>query len=226
MKKIKARILGIAMAFTMAFTFVGGAVSSVDEAWAATQKTVVSRVNFRKSASKTSTIICKIQAGTKVSYLSKTGSWSKITYSGKTGYVCSSYLSGGESTSTSSKASKIISKAKAKLGCRYVWATQGPKTFDCSGFTYYVVKQALGRTIPRTPAAQSKTGTYVSRKNLRKGDLVFFDTSGAYGKKVTHAGIYLGSGQFIHASSTAKKVVISNMSKGHYYKAFVNGRRL
>lgn len=97
---------------------------------------------------------------------------------------------------------------------------------DCSGFTYYVAKQVLGITIPRSPSPQSKYGTYVSRSNLKKGDLVFFDTQGENNGRVSHAGIYLGSGEFIHASSTKGQVVISNMSSGHYYRAFVNGRRI
>lgn len=55
---------------------------------------------------------------------------------------------------------------------------QGPNSFDCSGFTYYVVKNKLGKSIPRTSTEQSRYGTYVSKGNLRAGDLVFFDTVG------------------------------------------------
>ena len=90
----------------------------------------------------------------------------------------------------------------------------------------YQAHQARRITIPRSPSPQSKYGTYVSRSNLKKGDLVFFDTQGSNDGRVSHAGIYLGSGQFIHASSTKGKVVISDMSSGHYYRAFVNGRRI
>lgn len=101
-----------------------------------------------------------------------------------------------------------------------------PNSFDCSGFTYYVVKNKLGKSIPRTSTEQSRYGTYVSKGNLRAGDLVFFDTVGSNNGNVSHAGIYIGNGQFIHASSTQKKVVISSLASGHYSKAFVNGRRL
>ena len=119
---------------------------------------------------------------------------------------------------SSSKSTKIESFAKKQLGKRYVWATQGPSTFDCSGFTYYVVKKTTRKTIPRGSTVQGKHGKYVSRKNLKKGDLVFFATTG----KV----IYLGNKKFIHASSSKGKVVISSMASGHYYKTFVNGRRV
>ena len=118
----------------------------------------------------------------------------------------------------------IESFAKKQLGKRYVWATQGPSTFDCSGFTYYVVKKTTGKTIPRGSTVQGKHGKYVSRKNLKKGDLVFFATTGK--GRISHAGIYLGNKKFIHASSSKGKVVISSMASGHYYKTFVNGRRV
>ena len=125
---------------------------------------------------------------------------------------------------SSSKSTKIESFDKKQLGKRYVWATQGPSTFDCSGFTYYVVKKTTRKTIPRGSTVQGKHGKYVSRKNLKKGDLVFFATTGK--GRVSHAGIYLGNKKFIHASSSKGKVVISSMASGHYYKTFVNGRRV
>ena len=221
MNKKTTKFLGILIALTMIFSFVGSSVEGANEVYAYTVKTVTARVNFRTGPGTSYSVICKISKGTKVTYISKTGNWSKIKYNSKTGYISSSYLSG-----SSSKADRLVSYAKSKLGCKYVWATQGPNTFDCSGFTYYVAKQVLGITIPRSPSPQSKYGTYVSRSNLKKGDLVFFDTQGENNGRVSHAGIYLGSGEFIHASSTKGKVVISNMSSGHYYRAFVNGRRI
>ena len=168
--------------------------------------------------------------------MSTSNGWSKISYNGRTAYVKSTYLQAKKPSSTSSKndsdtnvsksASALISYAKKFLGKPYVWGAQGPNSFDCSGFTYYVVKNKLGKSIPRTSTEQSRYGTYVSKGNLRSGDLVFFDTVGSNNGNVSHAGIYIGNGQFIHASSTQKKVVISSLASGHYSKAFVNGRRL
>ena len=83
-----------------------------------------------------------------------------------------------ETYAASSKSSKIITLAKKQLGKKYVWAKSGPSSFDCSGFTYYVIKKTTGKTIPRSSTSQGKYGKYVSRKNLRKGDLVFFATTG------------------------------------------------
>lgn len=129
-----------------------------------------------------------------------------------------------DAASKSSKSTKVVSFAKKQLGKKYVWGKSGSSTFDCSGFTYYVIKKTTGKSISRTSTTQSKQGKYVSRKNLKKGDLVFFATTGK--GRVSHAGIYIGNKKFIHASSTKGKVVISSMASGHYYKTFVNGRRV
>ena len=124
-----------------------------------------------------------------------------------------------------SKREKITSLAKKKLGRRYVWGATGQKnTFDCSGFTKYVYKKN-GIDIPRTSINQSKYGKYVSRENLKKGDLIFFDTSKQGKGYVNHVGIYLGNGKFIHASSAKKKVVITSLNKKFYSKRYKGARR-
>ncbi|SFV57037.1 Invasion associated protein p60 [hydrothermal vent metagenome] len=126
---------------------------------------------------------------------------------------------------SSSKSSKITSLAKKKLGRRYVWGATGEKnTFDCSGFTTYVYKKN-GINLPRRAIAQSKYGKYVSRKNLKKGDLVFFDTSKRHRGYVNHVGIYLGNGKFIHASSAKKKVIITSLNKKFYSQRYKGARR-
>jgi len=110
--------------------------------------------------------------------------------------------------------------AKKKLGKRYVWGASGRNnTYDCSSFTKYVYRKN-GITIPRTSIKQSKHGEYIKRKDLKKGDLVFFDTSKQRKGYVNHVGIYLGNNKFIHASSAKKKVIVSNLSKfyGQRYK--------
>jgi len=118
------------------------------------------------------------------------------------------------------KSKKIEKIAKKKLGKRYVWGASGTKnTYDCSSFTKYVYRKN-GISIPRTSIMQSKHGKYVKRKDLKKGDLIFFDTSKRRKGYVNHVGIYLGNNKFIHASSAKKKVVVSSLSKfyGQRYK--------
>jgi len=119
-----------------------------------------------------------------------------------------------------SKYTNLTTDAKKKLGKKYVWGASGRgNTYDCSSFTKYVYRKN-GMAIPRTSIMQSKHGKYVKRKDLKKGDLIFFDTSKKRKGYVNHVGIYLGDNKFIHASSAKKKVVVSNLSKfyGQRYK--------
>ena len=124
------------------------------------------------------------------------------------------------------KCVRITSLAKKKLGKRYVFgATGGRNTFDCSGLTTYVYKQN-GIKLPRRAIAQSKIGTRISKKDLRKGDLVFFDTSRSRRGYVNHVGIYIGNNKFIHASSAKRKVVISSLNEPFYRNRLTGARRL
>jgi len=132
----------------------------------------------------------------------------------------------GDKESLSPTSKRIIELAKQKLGKRYVWGAVGQRnTFDCSGLTSYVCK-ANGIHIPRRAIEQSKYGKYVSRSELKPGDLVFFDTSKHRKGYVNHVGIYIGNGKFIHASSAKKKVVITSLNKPFYSQRFKGGRRV
>jgi len=133
--------------------------------------------------------------------------------------------------SISGKKKKSLNKtllttvAKTKLGKKYVWGASGLKnTYDCSSFTKYVYRKN-GIAIPRTSINQSKHGKYVKRSNLKKGDLIFFDTSKKRKGYVNHVGIYLGNNKFIHASSAKKKVVITSLSKKFYSQRYKGARR-
>ena len=124
-----------------------------------------------------------------------------------------------------SNSNKFTSVAKTKLGKRYVWGASGRKnTYDCSSFTKYVYRKN-GISIPRTSINQSKHGKYVKRSNLKKGDLIFFDTSKKRKGYVNHVGIYLGNNKFIHASSAKKKVIITSLSKKFYSQRYKGARR-
>lgn len=120
----------------------------------------------------------------------------------------------------------VESTAKKLLGKPYVWGATGPNKFDCSGFTQKVFYKA-GIRIPRNSRAQAKVGKYITYDNLKRGDMVFFDTNRKRPGYVTHVGIYLSEGNFIHASSGGKRVIISSFIKSDYYKKrFVLGRRI
>jgi len=130
------------------------------------------------------------------------------------------YSSGGGSNSN------VVRYAKRWLGSRYVWGASRPGAFDCSGFTSYVMRHAKGRTIPRVSRRQAYYGRYISRRNLRAGDLIFFDTSRHRRGYVNHVGIYIGNGRFIHASSAKHRVVITSLNKPFYRSRFMWGRRV
>ncbi|WP_343002448.1 SH3 domain-containing protein [Intestinibacter bartlettii] len=196
-----------------------------------------SGLNVRSGAGTSYSKLGKLEYKEKVTVLSTSNGWSKIKYNGKTGYVDSSYLqstvpgsngnnANNNNNTVSTKANEVIAYAKTLLGKPYVWGAQGPNSFDCSGFTYYVFKNKAGIVLPRTSSAQSKYGTYVSKSNLKAGDLVFFDTNGANDGNVSHVGMYIGNGQMIHASYGQKKIVIANFNDSYYQKAYVNARRV
>ncbi len=120
----------------------------------------------------------------------------------------------------------VVSYAKRFLGTRYIWGATGRGGFDCSGFTQYVMRHAKGRSIPRVSRRQAYYGRYISRRNLRPGDLIFFDTSHRRRGYVNHVGIYIGNGRFIHASSAKHRVVITSLNKPFYRSRFMWGRRV
>jgi len=121
--------------------------------------------------------------------------------------------------------SKLLQDAKLFKGGRYIWGGTSPKGFDCSGYVQYLYKKHH-ISLPRTAYAQSKQGTPVDRKHLKKGDLLFFLTDPSRGIPVTHVGIYLGNGQFIHAASTKKGIIVSPIDKGYYARKFILAKRV
>ena len=124
----------------------------------------------------------------------------------------------------------IISLAIQNLGANYVYATAGPNTFDCSGFTYYCYKEIAGIELPRSAYGQGYCEEYEkieSIEELQPGDLVFFNTV-SDDDLSDHTGIYLGeeNNKFIHASSGKGEVVISEIHDNYYESRFSWGRRI
>lgn len=122
--------------------------------------------------------------------------------------------------STTTKGEEVVAYAKQYLGCPYVYGAAGSKSFDCSGFTMYVYKH-FGINLPHGATSQSRYGTKVSKNNLRAGDIIFL-TDYETGVGIGHCGIYIGDGNFIHASTTGYKVRISSLDveyAGRFYSA-------
>lgn len=119
----------------------------------------------------------------------------------------------------------LIEDAKNHKGGRYVWGGTNPKGFDCSGYVQYLYSKH-GIKLPRTALAQSKVGLPIDPNYLKQGDLVFFMTDKKRNIPVTHVGIYVGNGQFIHAASKDRGIIISPLTSGSYADTFVGAKRV
>ena len=195
-------------------------------------------VNVRSAASTSASRLGSLNKGDVVAVTGIDNGWYKISFNGKTGYVRSDYMTittealssrgteAAAASAASSKGSEIVAYAKQYLGVKYVYAGASSKGFDCSGYTMYVMKH-FGYNLPHTATGQMGYGTSVAKSALQPGDLVFFcDPSRSGGKAASHVGIYIGSNQFIHASSGGGKVQIDSLSKSYYAKYYVGARRL
>ncbi len=120
---------------------------------------------------------------------------------------------------------KLLADAKMFKGGRYIWGGTTPKGFDCSGYVQYLYNKN-NISLPRTAWAQSKKGQDVALEDLKKGDLLFFLTDKKRGIPITHVGIYMGNGEFIHAASKKKGIIISPLMHGSYAKTFVFAKRV
>ncbi len=154
------------------------------------------------------------------------GDWYKVRFStGLEGWIHSDYVNTGDKKVASrgtSSGNQITEYAKKFLGVKYVWGGNSSKGVDCSGFTK-LVYGSNGIDLNRVAADQASQGTKINASNLKPGDLVFFDTNG--GKNyINHVGIYLGDGQFIHASSGAGKVTTSSLTTGFYANTYMTAR--
>lgn len=123
---------------------------------------------------------------------------------------------------TSGIRNHIVKTAKRYIGVPYRWGGKSPKIgFDCSGFTM-VVYQLNGLNLPRSSKQQWKVGRPIKRRQLLKGDLVFFATSG--GKRVSHVGIYMGDSKFLHAPGRDRKIRSSSLSDIYFKTRYVGAR--
>ena len=208
-----------------------------------------SSVYIRNEPSTDASIVISLIRNTDVTVTGENGDWYKVKYGDFEGYIFKELLSDEqteqtnrhmplaettnlqeniEQTSNSNESSlgqEIVEYAKQYLGYPYVYGGAGSSSFDCSGFTMYVYKN-FGYSLSHSARAQSKMGTYVEKENLQPGDLVFFldyETMDDIG----HCGIYIGDGNFIHASSgTGYCVKISTLLSGSYDRRYATARRL
>ncbi|MGN6032292.1 MAG: SH3 domain-containing protein, partial [Thermomicrobiales bacterium] len=194
-------------------------------------------VNLRYSPSMTGSVAMSVEIGIVVLVTgTPSNGFYPISYDGLNGWIHGDYLvktsdalskrggsanpgttptatatsPGSGSGGGSATGNALVSFAMGYLGYPYVAATHGPASFDCSGFTYWVVYNVTGQNIWYGLWTQISAGTPVDRGSLQPGDLVFFQNTYTWG--LSHVGIYIGNGKFIHAENESTGVVISDLS--------------
>lgn len=123
-------------------------------------------------------------------------------------------------------AEDVLFRALGLVGTPYRWGGNTPDSgFDCSGLIGFVYRDAAGIALPRsTRDMLVMRAPNVNREQLQTGDLVFFATSG--GSQVSHAGIYVGEGRFVHAPATGGTVKLDSLDKPYWQKAYLNAKRV
>ena len=189
-------------------------------------------MRLRSGAGTNYSILGTYNNGTPLTITGTSGNWTAVTINGVKGYVNSTYVTttksdggntGGGSTPSGSIGETIVATAKQYMGAPYVYGGMSPSGFDCSGFVNYVYK-LCGYSMSRVASSiYNNNGTYVEKANLQLGDLVFFASNSS---SIGHVGIYIGNGQFIHSSSGAGCVVISDLSSSYYLKNYVGAKRI
>jgi cell wall-associated NlpC family hydrolase len=120
---------------------------------------------------------------------------------------------------------EISGAALSLRGVPYRNGGRDPSGFDCSGFVWYVFDQH-GVRLPRTVSEQFRAGTDVDPRDLRAGDLVFFDTINGARQLATHVGIVIGGDEFVHAPSSTGEVRVERLASTYWAPRFVGARRV
>lgn len=122
----------------------------------------------------------------------------------------------------SSYGNTIVDVANRFYGVPYVWGGSSPSGFDCSGFVQYVFS-TMGVELPRTADVQFEVGTPVPADQLQAGDLVFFET---YTDGISHVGIYIADGTFIHAGSAEGYICYDTLYREYRQDTYRGARRI
>ncbi len=124
-------------------------------------------------------------------------------------------------TASSPDHARAAAVAREMIGVPYQWGGSTPRGFDCSGLVQYSYKKA-GLHAPRTSQAQYSASQPLRLKDAREGDLLFFN----FDRGISHVGIYLGDGRFVHAPSSGKRVEVASLTQPPYSDHFVAAGRI
>ena len=210
--------------------YIYGEYVSTDKNKILGEGTINDGVNFRVGPSTDSDVISQLLPNQKVTITDSNGEWYKVLVGETEGWIVARCVDRVTSTSrsgSSSTAQKVVELAKKQLGKKYVWAANGPNSFDCSGLTKYIFGK-VGINLERVSYNQATQGIYVAKANLQPGDLVFFSgiNSSSKSAKISHVGIYIGNGKFVHAANSKRGVVTDELSDSYYSTHYVTARRV
>lgn len=164
--------------------------------------------------------------GTKLSVTGQDGEFYEVLYYGNIRYipaVCTDVRRDViiDRMLFNSNGQRVVDIAANYVGVPYVYGGQSPSGFDCSGFTSYVYSQ-LGINLPHSSSAQAGYGVAVEKSDLMPGDLLFFNTRGG----ISHVGLYVGNGQFIHAPVPGSSVSYADLHSAYWTRTYVCARRV
>ena len=116
---------------------------------------------------------------------------------------------------------RLVDTAMSYIGTPYRSGGSSPRGFDCSGFAMFVYRRH-GMRIDRTVSGQYQNGRQIDIRSAKAGDLVFFDITGG---RVSHVGIYIGGGEFVHAPSSGKTVRVDEISNPYWHERYFGAAR-
>jgi cell wall-associated NlpC family hydrolase len=199
--------------------------------------------NIRRLPEASAVSLYRCPVGTELAVIRQQGAWSAILMSDRsTGWIPTRYLrmlsasvdistqvldntkmdrSDGYSSGNFSSNNPMVQHALAWLGTRYSYGGTGRHGIDCSALVQNSFA-SCGYRLPRTAAEQSRVGQAVDPSDLRAGDRLYFSASGS---RIDHTGLYMGNGQFVHASGRGRCVMVSNLFEPHNWNIFVGARR-
>ena len=199
-------------------------------------------VNIRARPNMTSSVLATCRAGTEMLITGINEGWYKVELGSIAGYVRSDHMSLIPRRNAAALIEErviptdpvpdpnlplgrqIADYGVEFVGMRYTWGGSSPATgFDCSGLVTYVMRQ-FNINLTRTASGQYKdNGTHIHKSDLVPGDLVFFSSNG---RTVTHVGIYIGEGKFVHASGIHVGVIISSLDCAYYTRGWWGAKRV
>ncbi|WP_058486440.1 C40 family peptidase [Defluviitalea phaphyphila] len=197
------------------------------------------RVNIRQAPNTSSEILGQVNKGDSLIIIGKSGEWYNIEYNNQEAWIHSNYVNliegdifqlydnkiSSNNLEDNNLEEEIVKYAKQFIGTPYRYGgTDLYSGVDCSGFTQTVMGN-FGINLNRVSRYQAEDGIEISKNELKKGDLIFFDTSGSNNGQISHVGIYIGNNQFIHAESS-RGVCIDSLNQDYYINTYVKAIRV